>query len=91
MGLENIFTVFTTVFGLTANGIAAILFWRIKRMDQDIESLKSEMAQVKMNYLNRFQDVKDHITELHLLLLEKISILDKSIATHFAKEHKKER
>lgn len=81
--VEHIMMILTTVLGLGANGMAAVLFWRIKRMDSDIEMLKQDITQVRMNYLNRFQDVKDHNTTLHLQLLDKISILDRSLAAHF--------
>jgi len=84
MEVEHVLILLTTVLGLSANAIVGLLFWRIKRMDQDIEILKIDINQVRMNYLNRFQDVKDHNTNLHLQLLEKISILDRNLSAHFA-------
>lgn len=84
MAEEHIMMIVTTLLGLSANGIVGLLFWRIKRMDQDIEVLKTEINQIRLNYLNRFQDVKDHNTQLHLQMLDKISILDKGLTAHFA-------
>lgn len=81
---EHVMMIITTLLGLSANAIVGLLFWRIKRMDQDIEMLKADINGVRINYLNRFQDLKDHNTNLHLQLLEKISILDKGLAMHFA-------
>jgi len=77
---DHIFTIASLLIGVMANALAGLLFWRLKRIDEDVETLKHEIHQVQMNYLNRFQDVKDHNTLLHLQILEKLSILEKGLA-----------
>jgi hypothetical protein len=76
---DHLFTIASLLVGLMANGLAGLLFWRIKRLDEDVEVLKQEIHQIQMNYLNRFQDVKDHNTVLHLQILEKLAILEKGL------------
>jgi len=68
--------VLTSCLGILANAFVALLFWRIKRMDQDIELMKRELIEIRLNYLDRFEDVKDHQNKLHLQTVEKISILE---------------
>lgn len=91
MDEQHIMVIITTLLGLSANGMVGLLFWRIKRMDQDIELLKTDINLVRLNYLNRFQDIKDHNTALHLQMLDKFSILDKGLAAHFAATESREK
>jgi len=77
---EHTFTIASLFVGIMANGLAALLFWRFKRLDEDVETLKHAIHEIQMNYLNRFQDVKDHNTNLHLQILEKLSILERGLA-----------
>lgn len=89
--MENqLLAIATALLTVTANGFAAMLFWRMKRMDADIEKLKQEINDVRFNYITRFEDVKDHNTRLHLQLLEKFSILDKGLAAHYAASQARE-
>lgn len=66
----------TTLLGLIANTLVMILFWRFKQMDQDIDQLKTEMTAIRLNYMNRFDDIKEHQNRLHLELIKKVSILE---------------
>lgn len=75
----------TTLLGLAANAFIAMLFWRLKRMDQDIELLKKELLVIRLNYLDRFDDIKDHLNKLHLETTEKISILEALLKIHLNK------
>lgn len=81
---DHIFTITSLLIGVMANGLVGLLFWRLKRIDEDVELLKTEIHQIQMNYLNRFQDVKDHNTALHLQVLEKFSILEQGLAAYYA-------
>ena len=87
---DHIIAIASMVVGLLANGMVAMLFQRLKRMDDDIVSLRTEIKEVRINYLNRFQDVKDHATLLHLQTIEKISILDRGLAAHYAASQARE-
>ena len=74
--------VVTMLLGFAANAFIAMLFWRLKRMDQDIELLKRELMEIRLNYLDRFDDVKEHQYKLHLETREKISILESLLKLH---------
>jgi hypothetical protein len=65
-----------TLLGGASNIIILLLFWRIKRMDADIELLKIQIADIRINYMDRFDDVKEHQYKLHLDIKEKFSILE---------------
>jgi len=65
-----------SLLSATSSIIVGLLFWRIKRMDADIEILKRQIADIRINYMDRFDDVKDHTYKLHLDIKEKISILE---------------
>lgn len=77
--------VVTTLLGFAANAFIAMLFWRLKRMDQDIELLKRELLEIRLNYLDRFDDIKDHQNKLHLETTQKISILESLLKMHLNK------
>ena len=65
-----------TLLGGASNVIILLLFWRIKRIDSDIELLKKQITDVRINYMDRFDDVKEHNYKLHLDIKEKFSILE---------------
>ena len=65
-----------TALGIAANVIILLLHWRIKRMDQDIELLKRQITDIRINYMDRFDDIKAHTYKLHLEIKDKFSILE---------------
>jgi hypothetical protein len=74
--------ILTALLGISANAFIALLFWRLKRMDQDIEMFKRELMEIRLNYLDRFDDVKDHQNQLHLETVKKFGILEVLIKQH---------
>lgn len=65
-----------TLLGGASNVIILLLFWRIKRMDTDIEILKNQISDIRINYMDRFDDVKAHNYKLHLDIKDKFRILE---------------
>lgn len=68
------------ILGVFANFFSGLLFWWFKRLERDVDNVKAEVQSMRLNYINRFDDVKDHNNELHLKLVEKLSILDRKIS-----------
>lgn len=83
LGAVDLVGIFITALSLVANMFIAMLFWRIRRMDEDIEKLKDVVGNMRVNYLDRFEDLKAHNSALHLQLFEKITILDTKIGELF--------
>ena len=83
-------------------GIVSYLFKReLSKMDESIKSLQktdeklmNDVTNIKYNYLSRFDSVKDHITEKHEELLNKIADIKTLVASqttycHLVQEQKK--
>jgi len=66
----------TTLLGLSANAFVALLFQRLKKIDEEHSEMRRELMEIRLNYLDRFDDVKQHQYKLHLETKEKISILE---------------
>lgn len=82
MSVDHIIAIFIFFLGVTSNGAAALLFWRVKRLDEDVEILKKELSIVRMNYLDRFDEIKTLLHGYHLQSIEKISILETLLKEH---------
>lgn len=82
MTFEHIITLLIALFTITANGFAGVLFWRIKEMDKQIQSLERELSAVRYNYLNRFDEIKGIMSTNHLQISEKIAILETLLKQH---------
>lgn len=62
-----------------AGGANIILYlWnnRIKALEEAHKALRRDVDHIKYNYLDRFEDVKDHISNMQLLITERIVILE---------------
>ena len=83
-------------------GIVSYLFKReLSKMDESIKSLQktdeklmNDVVNIKYNYLSRFDSVKDHITEKHEELLNKMADIKTMVAQqttycHLVQEQKK--
>lgn len=67
----------------------------IKDLKESDEKLRTDVNNIKSNYLSRFDSVKDHITEKHEELLNKMAdiktmVAQQSTFCHLVQEHKKQ-
>lgn len=67
---------FLGVFSFTANALSAVLFWWFKRLEREVDQLHRDIQGMRLNYLDRFQDLKDHISKGNLEVIERISKLE---------------
>lgn len=67
----------------SANALAAILFWWFKRLERDVESIKQQILSIRLNYLDRFEDLKDHISKGNLDIIQRLSKLEVSSENNF--------
>ena len=74
--VQVIIGVLIFLLGIASNAFLLMLFWRIKRMDMDIEILKRQITDIRINYMDRFDDIKAHSYKLHLEIKDKFSILE---------------
>ncbi len=75
----------TTLLGISANAFVALLFSRMKHIEADQANMRAELMEIRLNYLDRFDDVKEHQYKLHLEIKEKISILETLTKQHLNK------
>lgn len=87
--MELIITLVVGLFTLTANTLTAVLFYNFKRMDTRIGELEKDMDQIRLNYLDRFADLKDTIKSFELTITQRISILETLLQEHFIKINQK--
>ena len=57
-------------------GNGGILMWLFKKMVRDIECVKDETDQVRLNYLEKFVDVKEVINANHLDIVQRMTKLE---------------
>lgn len=67
----------------SANALATILFWWFKRLERDVESIKQQILSIRLNYLDRFEDLKDHISKGNLDIIQRLSKLEVSSENNF--------
>lgn len=60
---------------------SAIRIWK------QLEGLGKEIDQVRLNYLDRFSDIKETLRLNHLELIRNITKLDLCLTTHVAQSH----
>ena len=66
--------------------LSIYLFKRlINDMDERIKNNESEIKEIKNNYIDRFEDVRDKINQSEKLLLEKIHKTELNIISEIAK------
>lgn len=69
-------TLLTVTLSITANGLAGFLIWWFNRVNKKIEYLEKELNAIRLNYLDRFEDLKDHISRGNLEIIQRISTLE---------------
>ena len=69
-----------TVLILVLGAVGTFFWYIIKDLKKRIELLESEMKEVKTNYLNRFEGVKDHISTENKAIVQAINDLKIEIA-----------
>lgn len=69
-------TILSIALGVTANALTAILWWWFMKVNREIDELKKQMLDIRLNYLNRFDDLKTHISQGNLLIIERLSKLE---------------
>lgn len=73
MAEQTTFIIIQTLFVLLIGIIGYLLKDKIKSMEKKIENLEIEMDGMKKNYLDRFENVKEHITEKFDKMIEAIN------------------
>lgn len=87
MTLELVLTIVNTLLMPMAGALAYMLWNKIAGIEKEQEAMadriwaelktvKQEVDGIRLNYLDRFTDIKDTMNKNHLHLSEKISILE---------------
>jgi len=64
-----------------ANTLVAFLFWQWRTLVSDLKQVKREMAELQVNYLDRFDDLKDVIGKANLEIMQRIAILETKLCS----------
>lgn len=67
------------VLAFTGNALAAIMFFFAKKAFSEIDKVKEEADELRYNYMNRFDDVKDAMNKIHLDIIQKIAKLELTV------------
>jgi hypothetical protein len=72
---------------LIIGGAVAALWWffrdRLKMMDAEIKANAEKVEQIKTNYLDRFQDLRDLVTAGHEDIKDSIASLREDLAKNY--------
>ena len=69
------------MFGLGVS--VAGLGWYVKRMQKQIDDANREVQSIKLNYLDRFADLRQTMTEGHERIMEKLNGLSVDMAKNY--------
>lgn len=76
---ENIFL---WVIGALAS-LVNFLFWsRIKRMEKDVDETKKKSSSIEKNYLSRFEDLHNKLSEVEKNIIREIYNIKLSAISH---------
>lgn len=74
----NVGNILEFAFTFSANALAIILFWWFKKLERDVSEMRKEVYGMKVNYLDRFEDLKEHISRGNLEIMQRLSKLEVS-------------
>lgn len=72
-------TILWHILTVTANALGAIVWYMIIENRKDIHQLQKDMAELKFNYLDRFDDIKECLNKFELNIMQRITILETKI------------
>lgn len=73
---EHIVETALGLIAFTGNALAAIMFFWARKAFREIDKIKEETDEVRLNYLARFDDVKDVMNANHLDIVQRITKLE---------------
>jgi hypothetical protein len=85
----DISTIISILLSTTLSVIGFLLWQQVRDLQRQIDESKknifinaAELDKIKLNYLNRFQDVKEHVSNNVLKIIERLTVLETKITTH---------
>ena len=72
----NGFVILMFLLALSADIAVAMLFFWIKRTENRILEIEHQLGSIRMNYLDRFDDIKSEMASNHLEVIQKIVKLE---------------
>ena len=80
--MEHIIVILTSLFTLSANIAVGLLWFWMKRTEGRIQEIEHQLTSIRLNYLDRFDEVKNLINKNHLEIIQKIVKLDTCLTQH---------
>ncbi|MCL4550135.1 MAG: hypothetical protein M1480_07660 [Bacteroidetes bacterium] len=64
-------------------GLVNMLFWsRIKRIEKDVDETKKKSSSIEKNYLSRFEDLHNKLSEVEKNIIREIYSIKLSAISH---------
>lgn len=81
--MENlVFIILSALFTLSANVAVGFLYFWMKKTEARLQDVEHQLNGIRLNYLDRFDDIKDTINKNHLELIAKMVKLDTVLTQH---------
>lgn len=65
------------------SGLVNFLFWsRIKRIEKDVDEAKKKSSSIEKNYLSRFQELQNKLSDVEKNIIREIYNLKLSAVSH---------
>jgi hypothetical protein len=74
-------TILIALFTLTADIAVLLLFFWMKTNNNRILEIEHQLGSIRMNYMDRFDDIKDVMSQHHLEVIQKIVKLETYLQT----------
>jgi len=65
--------------------LAGVMGWFLKNLNKRVTDIEKDMSEMKLNYIARFDDAKNHRYEMQSHIVETLNKIDKKLDVHIAK------
>ena len=65
--------------------LAGVMGWFLKNLNKRVTDIEKDMSEMRLNYITRFDDAKDHRHEMQSNIVETLNKIDKKLDVHIAK------
>lgn len=64
------------VLSVLSTSLGGFIVWWFTKVNKELDNLRKQIMEIRLNYLDRFEDLKDHISKGNLEIIQRISKLE---------------
>lgn len=64
------------MLSVLSTSLGGFIVWWFTKVNKELDSLGKQIIEIRLNYLDRFEDLKDHISKGNLEIIQRISKLE---------------